>query len=201
MEEKIYPTLEPTAPADNTDVNSWRIQKILDIQNEFEKNKEERRKTLKKYTKAINVVSGSDAVLTAATIGVGATGVVLLSTVVAAPLVLVMEAVSIGTGILSIISKYINKKLQLKAEKHQRILVLTESKLNTVYSHISKALNDGTISEEEFNLILQEETKYKELKNSLKMKHEKKLSTHERETLLEQGEKEAVKKIKNLLKK
>ena len=66
-------------------------------------------------------------------------------------------------GVGSIILKYINKKLQHKADKHRQILVLLESKINTIHNHISKALEDGRISEEEFQFILEEENKYRDM--------------------------------------
>ena len=78
------------------------------------------------------------------TIGLGVAGVGLLSTIVAAPLVIVMEGMALGTGILSIAGKFVNSKLFAKAEKHKKIQVL--AKLNTISDHISKAMMDGTIT-------------------------------------------------------
>ena len=57
-------------------------------------------------------------------IGLGITGVNLLSTIVAAPAVIGMEAVSIIMGLLRIVGNHANKKLSLKIEKHEKIAVL-----------------------------------------------------------------------------
>ena len=70
------------------------------------------------------------------TIGLDVAGVGLLSTIVAAPLVLVMEGVALCTGILSIAGKFVNSKLFAKAEKHKKIQVL--AKLNTISDHIPR---------------------------------------------------------------
>ena len=49
-----------------------------------------------------------------------------------------------------------------KAQKHYEIKTLGESKLNSIKGLISKALNDGQISDEEFKTVLDE---YNELKD------------------------------------
>ena len=59
--------------------------------------------------------------LVVAAIGLGITGVGLLSTVVAAPAVIGMEAVSIVMGLLRVVGNHANKKRSLKIEKHEKI--------------------------------------------------------------------------------
>ena len=86
--------------------------------------------------------------------GLGSAGVFLLSTVILAPIVAAMEGIALGSGLLSIVGKYVNTRLTLKVQKHERIQILAEAKLNTISDHISKALNDGEISAEEFALII-----------------------------------------------
>ena len=51
-------------------------------------------------------------------IGLGITGVSLLSTIVAAPAVIRMEAVSIVMGLLRVVGNRAIKKMSLKKEKH-----------------------------------------------------------------------------------
>ena len=60
------------------------------------------------------------------------------------------------TGFLSIIGKYSLKKSPSKAEKHEKIKRIASAKLDTIASHISKALNDNKVTDEEFQLILEE---------------------------------------------
>ena len=48
----------------------------------------------------------------------------------------------------------------IKKKKHDEIRVLAESKLDTIDSHVSKAIKDGRISQEEFTLINEERAKY-----------------------------------------
>ena len=46
--------------------------------------------------------------------------------------------------------------------------MLASSKLDTVASHISKALMDDYISDEEFKLIMEELNKYKAMKEEIR---------------------------------
>ena len=84
-------------------------------------------------------------------IGLGITGVCLLSTIVAAPAVIIgMEVVSIIMGLLRVVGNRATKKLSLKIEKREKIAMLAVSALNTINSLISKALSDDSISDEEY---------------------------------------------------
>ena len=133
--------------------------------------------------------------------GLGIGGLGLLSTIVAAPIVIVMEGVALGTGALSIVGKYVNKKISAKAEKHERIKTLAVSKLNTISSYISKALVDNKISDEEFQLILSELDKYRELKEEVRRKSKKRMDYELQQSLIEQGRQEARESIRKLFEK
>ena len=73
-----------------------------------------------------------------AAIGLGITGVGLLSTIVAAPAVIGMEAVSIVMSLLRVVGNRAIKKMSLKIEKHEKIGILAVSALNTISSLISQ---------------------------------------------------------------
>ena len=47
--------------------------------------------------------------------------------------------------------------------------MLARSKLNSIESKISKTLTDNQISQEDFETIINEETKYRELKESIRI--------------------------------
>ena len=80
-------------------------------------------------------------------IGLGITGVGLLSTIVAAPAVIEMEAVTIVMGLLRVVGNRTIKNMSLKIEKHEKIAMLAVSALNTISSLISKRLSDDSISD------------------------------------------------------
>ena len=70
---------------------------------------------------------------------------------------------SLSTGI---IKKLLNKTRN-KKKKHDKILMLAESKLNSIETLISQALSDLNISNEEFKMILNEKDKYEKMKYNL----------------------------------
>ena len=75
-------------------------------------------------------------------IGLGITEVGHLSTIVAEPAVIGMEAISIVMGLLRVVGNRAIKKMSLKIEKHEKIAMLAVSALNAISSLISKALSD-----------------------------------------------------------
>ena len=103
-------------------------------------------------------------------IGLGITGVGLLSTIAEAPAVIGMEAVSIVMGLLRVVGNRAIKQMSLKIEKHEKIAMLVVSALNTNSSLISKALSDDSISDEEYSLILLEFETFTRMKEDLRIK-------------------------------
>ena len=61
-----------------------------------------------------------------------------------------------------------NKKI-----KHDKILILAKSKLNSIENLVSQALIDMEISHEEFIAILKEKDKYEKMKENLRNVTEK----------------------------
>ena len=179
--------------------HDYRLKKITEIQMSLEEERISRRRLSEKYYRIVTWVNNSDAVLIAVSMGLGIAGVGLLSTIVAAPVVVALEIVSICTGILSIIGKYASKKLLLKAQKHEKITVLIEAKLNSISTLISKALNDGSISDREFSLIMDEFSRFQAMKNVIKTKTREQIKQETRDSLIEQGRREAREQLKNKL--
>ena len=63
-----------------------------------------------------------------------------------------------------------NKK---KKKKHDKIIMLTKSKLNSIETRISRVLINMEISHEEFITILNEKDKYEKMKYNLRSENEK----------------------------
>ena len=127
-----------------------------------------------------------DTALTAASAGLAASGIGLLSTIIAVPVAVGLQAGAIVCGLLGAGGKFIGRRLGVKARKHDQIRVLAESKLNTIADRISTALTDDKISEEEFRLILSEVDKYDRMKAEIRRGRQKEggLSEIERKQLL-----------------
>ena len=72
---------------------------------------------------------------------------------------------SVSTGII----KKLLKTTRNKKKKHNKIVILARSKLNSIESKISEALINNEISHEDFMTIINEEKKYRELKEGIRM--------------------------------
>ena len=210
MKEKIYPELptireQPTAPVVNGGSDdrghSYRLKVISDVQKFFEEEIQKRDAFSKKYFRIANIVNMVDNGLIIVTIGAEGTGAVLLSTGADAPFALALGISGAVTGGISLIGNIFSKKATTKAEKHLKIKTLAMAKLDTIASHISKALMDDYISDEEFKLIMDEMNKYKTLKEEIRSNTKKKLKTEEEESLIEKGRQEARESFRKLVEK
>ena len=80
------------------------------------------------------------------------------------------------TFIFSLTTGIVKKLLSItrnKKKKHDKILTLVKSKLNSIETITSQALIDMKISHEEFVTVLNERDKYEKMKESLKNVSEK----------------------------
>ena len=103
-------------------------------------------------------------------IGLGITGVSLLSTIGVAPVVIGMKAVSFAMGLLRVVGNRAIKKMSLKIEKHEKIVMLALFTLNNISSLTSKALSHMSISNKEYSLILFEFETFTRMKEDLRIK-------------------------------
>ena len=211
MKDKVYPELpaireNPSAPpvvngGKDDRGHSYRLNIIRDIQNFLEEEIKKRDAFSKKYFRIANIVNTIDNGLIIITIGAEGTGAVLLSTGVGAPFALALGISGAVTGAISLIGNIFSKKATTKAEKHLKIKTLAAAKLDTIASHISKALTDDFINNEEFNLIMEEMNKYKTMKEEIRNNTKKKLKSEEEENLIEKGRREARESFRKLVEK
>ena len=87
------------------------------------------------------------------------------------------------------------RRLPVKVKKHCEIRVLEASKLNTISDHVSRALMDGVISDDEFKLIVEELQKNDQLKAEIRAGSRKKqtatLDEETKNALVQRGRDEA----------
>ena len=157
----LYPQLEQNP-------QSFRLNKITEIQAQLQKEVEQRRSLYKKYRRASNIIDGTGIGVNVLSLGAGIVGIGLLASAIAAPFLIPLEVVAVGLCVFSTVGTVVNKRLAIKCKKHHEISVVAETKLNTITSHVSKALQDNNVTDEEFNLILNELDKYNELKADIR---------------------------------
>ena len=81
----------------------------------------------------------------------------------------------------------------MKQGKHDAIMLLVQSKLDSITNIISQAMQDRDISPTEFHKVVQEVEKYRKLKadiRNLTKAKVKQIKKEQRDELLEQGRKE-----------
>ena len=208
MTDKIYPTLptireDPSAPpvvngGSDDRGHTYRLKYIQDVQRFLEEEIKQREAFSKKYFRIAKIINIVDNSLAAATFRIGGTGGALVLTGVGAPIGAPLAISGAAIGGITIIGKFCSRKATFKAIKHKEIRAFAVSKLNTVASHISKALMDDFISPEEFNLILEEMNKYKALKEEVRSNTKKKLKKEEEESLINKGREEAKKDFRRI---
>jgi hypothetical protein len=151
-------------------VQQFRLRKIGELETFLHTEVEGRSRLYKKYRRAVNVLDGVCATLSGTCVVTGAIGTGLLASGVGLVLGLALEGVTGFAGLLDLVGVAASRRCSAKAARHEAIRILASAKLNTVHSHISKALEDCTISDDEYKLILDEVDKYRAMKEEIRKK-------------------------------
>ena len=123
-------------------------------------------KRLSKYISSFDYFDKSLIVLSVTT---GSISIASFATVIGKRVGMVSASFSLAFSISTGIIKKLLKTTRNKKKKHNKIVMLARSKLNSIESKISEALINNEISHEDFMTILNEEKKYRELKESIRM--------------------------------
>ena len=110
------------------------------------------------------------------------------ASVIGAPAGIIGASCVLTFSITSGFVKMFLKTIRNKKKKHNKIVILARTKLNSIESKVSKALMDNEISHEDFETIINEEKKHRELKESIRMMNSHR-SDPEKVSLLEEGKK------------
>ena len=123
-------------------------------------------KNLSKYIASFKYLDKSLVVLSVAT---GSISIASFATAIGAPVGIMSASCSLAFSVTTGFVKMFLKAIRNKKKKHNKIVMLARSKLNSIESKISEALINNEISHEDFMTILNEEKKYRELKESIIM--------------------------------
>ena len=202
-EKNLYPSLpdsreSPSAPAIDDRGHSHRLKVITDVLNFLEEESSKREAFSKKYFRLAKYVGVVDSVLIGATVCAEVVVAALLASGVGSPFALGLGVSGAAVGAISLFGNIVVRKTTIRAEKHLKIKTLASAKLDTIASHVSKALVDDFISDEEFKLIMEELNKYKAMKEEIRNNTKKKLKEEEKESLIERGRQEARESFKPL---
>ena len=118
----------------------------------------------------------------------GGISIASFATVIGATIRIVGAIFSLAFSIFTGIVKKLLQTTTNKKKKDNKIVMLARSKLNSIESKISEALINNEISHEDFMTIINEEKKYRELKESFRMMNSQR-SDSKKVNLIEEGKK------------
>ena len=102
-------------------------------------------------------------------VATGTISITSLATAIGVPVGIMSESYSLAFSVTTGFVKTFLKTIRNKKKKYNKIVMLARSKLNSVESKISEALINNETSHEDFMTMLNEDKKYRELKESIRM--------------------------------
>ena len=157
-----------------TDVNKYRLDEIYKIRDYFNNEIKERKDIIKKLNKYLVSFDYLDKIFITLSASFGTSSIASQTTVIGIPVGITTGTGIIGTGI----SKSLLTVTKKRKKKHNKIIALAKSKLNTIDTLLSSALNDSKISHEDFTNIITEKNIYENIKENIKEIKKKKLQNY-----------------------
>ena len=162
----MYPSLNANVSNDQ----QFRLNKINEIKDHFITDNKERELMKKRHSKYIASFDYFDKSLIVLLVATGIIFMASFTTVIGAPVGIMSASCSLKFSVTTGFLKKILKTIRNKNKKHNKVVMLFRSKLNSMESKISAALINNAISHEDFmTWRLNEEKKYRELKKSIRM--------------------------------
>ena len=156
-----------------TELTKIRLDKITEIENYFYEKINQRKSCSKKLSKYVAAFDYIDKFLTALSATTGRISICLFTSVVGAPVGIASASFTLMFSLTTGIVKKLLSITRNKKKKHDKILMLAKSKLNSIETLISQALIDMEIAHEEFIAVFKEKDKYKKMKENLRSENEK----------------------------
>ena len=139
-----------------TDVSTYRLDEINKIKEYFDNEIKERKDIIKKLNKYLVSFDYLDKIFITLSPSFGTLSIASYAAVAGIPVGIASSSLTviftIGTGLNKSLLQ-LTKKIK---KKHNKIITLAKSKLNTIETLLSSALNDSKISHEEFTNIITE---------------------------------------------
>ena len=158
----------------------FRLKKPNEIKDYFVAETKERELMSKRLSKYIASLDYFDKSLIVLSVTTGSISIASFATVIGAPVGMMSASCSLAFSITTGFVKKFLKTTRNKKKKHNKIVMLARSKLNSIESKISEALTNNEISHEDFMTIINEERKYRELKESIKMMNSQRSDAEEK---------------------
>ena len=188
------PNMYPNLSTNTSNEQQFRSNKINEMKDYFIAEIKERKLMSKTFSKYIASSDYFDQSLIVLSVATGSIYIASFATVIGAPVGIASASFSLAFSISTGIVKKVLKTVRNMKQKHNKIVMLARSKLNSIESKISEALINNEISHEDFMTIINEEKKYRELKESIRMMNSQR-SDVEKISLIEEGKKIGINEV------
>ena len=186
----MYPNLSANISNDQ----QFRLNRINEIKDYFIAEIRERELMSKRPSKYIASFDYFDKSLIDLSVANASISIASFATVIGAPAGIMSASCSLALSITTGFVKTFLKIIINKKKKDNKIVMRARSKLISIESKISEALINNEISHEDFMTILNEEKKYRELKESIRMMNSQR-SDAEKVSLIEEGKKIGINEV------
>ena len=130
------------------------LSEIIGIKNYFYQEINERKSYIRKLNEYITIFDYIDKTLIIWSTTSGGVSIISVISIVGLPVGIASASFTLIFSVAKEIIKILLKITRNKKKKHDNILMLAKSKLNSIEILMSKALNDMEISHEKFTIIL-----------------------------------------------
>ena len=147
------------------------LDEISKIENYFIKKINQRKSCSKKLNKYITTFDYIDKIFVVLSATTGGVSIISFTSLIGAPVGIASASFTLIFSLTTGIIKKSQALTRKKRKKHDKILTLDKSKLNSIDALISQALINMDISHEEFITILKEKDRYEMMKDNLRNKN------------------------------
>ena len=156
-----------------TEQTKFRLDEISKIENYFHEEINQRKSCSKKLSKYVAVFDYIDQALIVLSATSGGVSIISFTSIVGAPVGIASASLTLLFSLTTGIVKKLSNITRKKKKKHDKVLMLAKSKLNSIEILISQALIDKKISHEKFVTILKEKDKNEKMKENLRSENKK----------------------------
>ena len=146
-------TIDKTVLSEQT---KFRLSEIIGIENYFYQEINQRKSCSKKLNKYLTTFDYIDKILIVLRATSSGVSIISFTSIIRAPVGIASASLTLIFSLTTGIVKKLLNITRNKKKKHDKILMLAKSKLNSIETLISQALIDMDISHEEFISILKE---------------------------------------------
>ena len=155
-----------------TEKTKFRLSEIIGIKNYFYQEINQRKSYSKKLSKYVTTFDYIDKILIILSAGSGGVSIISFTSIIGVPAGIASASFTLIFPITTEIIKKLLRTIRIKKKNHDKIIMFAKSKLNSIETLISQALNDMEISHEECIIILKEKVKYERMKYIIESENE-----------------------------